>query len=144
MRFLHFTATGPVRMVTYLAIVVAVLVGATFVFHTPTASADTQYAGAIRGKTYRSNYVYGYGYQSVWGQTTVLSGVTWHYIREELHPQHYIVWPLEWQTDPTQVVTDYASQVTTTFYGYYKLQARGWSWHKDWYTGDAVNTSDGY
>jgi hypothetical protein len=117
-----------------------VLAGAALGTHFVPASGDTQYSGAIEWKTYMSDWVAPF-YLSVWGQTRVTSGVTWHYIREELHSQR---WAVSWQDNPTKTVSNYASKVYAKSGPFGRLSVRGWSWHKDWYTGDACNTSDGY
>ncbi len=131
-------------MITAAALASSLLGGPTKV------SADTQYYGDIQGKTYLSNYFDGYSH-GVWGSTWVTSGAYVYTIREELHPQWYCLQDLPWcpgflpgwNSASTQVVDQYANYVSTSYYNGTHA-ARGWSWHKDWFSGDQGTTSDGY
>jgi len=139
---------GPKLVVMLLAVV---LVGYSLVGQVRPTSADTQYFGGIEGKTYLSNWNGDY-HQGVWGSTWVTSGAYVSTLRVELHPQWYCQGPAPWCPFPysvgwndasTQVVDQFANYVSTAYYNG-SHAARGWSWHKNWFSGDQGTTSDGY
>ncbi len=126
--------------------VLVALLAVTALGYTPAKRgyADTQYYGAIEGKTYRNNYVSRCpGYMGVWGSTWVTSGAYHSGLRIGLHPQYYL---FGWNNEPTQVVDTFANYVSTDYFytGGGLLSVRGWSYHADQYSGDSGTTSDGY
>lgn len=118
------------------------------------AIADTQTYGAIVGKTYRNNWggncppLFVACWQGTWADTNASPNS--HDITVEHHPQVWTGCPPSYQFYcwANQSVVNLRSTTTylTTGGAVYDsdFQHRAWTWHKDWTTGDAGNTSDGY